>query len=126
MSYFSIQKRKFILSGLGFLSGLTAPELLYASLADPKKRLILIELAGANDSLNMLVPFRDDQYYALRPNISLAAKSLIQLDDQFSFNQSLISAMPIWERGELAVVHGLSVSEGGAVCLPAQAALGYR
>ena len=35
------------------------------------KRLILIELSGANDGLNTVIPFGDHRYKELRPNIGL-------------------------------------------------------
>lgn len=71
------------------------------------KRIVLIELAGANDGLNTVIPHSDERYYELRPNLGLGKSDLISLDTGFSFNKSFARAMPLWESGELATVHGL-------------------
>ena len=96
------------------LSGLTvlpvAPKLARAntSLLDTShKRVILLELSGANDGLNTIVPFKDDRYHKLRPSIGLKSADIISLDDYFGFNNALSELMPLWENGDMAVVHGL-------------------
>jgi len=71
------------------------------------RRLILLELSGANDGLNTVVPYSDERYYGLRPKIGLRGKQLIKLSDDFAFHHGLQQLMPLWEDGELAVIHGL-------------------
>ncbi len=71
------------------------------------RRIILLELAGANDGLNTLVPWSDDRYHELRPTIGLGKKQIIQLTDDFAFHAGLKELMPVWEAGQLAMVHGL-------------------
>ncbi len=71
------------------------------------RRVILLELAGANDGLNTLVPYSDDRYYRLRPTIGLSAKQLVNLNDDFALHNGLSDIMPLWDNGELAAVHGL-------------------
>lgn len=72
-----------------------------------KRRLVLVELAGANDGLNTLVPFTNDHYHTLRPTIGLSAKDVFKLDSHFGLHPSLAPLMPIWEAGELAWLQGL-------------------
>lgn len=67
----------------------------------------MLELAGANDGLNTLVPHSDERYHQLRPTIGLPQKKLITLDDEFAFNHSLRELMPLWENSEVAVIHAL-------------------
>ena len=45
------------------------------------QRLILLELTGANDGLNTLVPYSDNRYYRLRPKIGLPQSKIITLDE---------------------------------------------
>lgn len=71
------------------------------------RRVILLELSGANDGLNTVVPYQDDRYYELRPKIGLSADKVITLDNEFALHKSLKPIMPLWESGEFAVVHGL-------------------
>jgi len=71
------------------------------------RRIVLVELAGANDGLNTLVPIRNDHYHSLRPTLSLAPHEVIDLQDDFALHNSLKPLMDTWERGEMAWVHGL-------------------
>ncbi len=71
------------------------------------RRVILLELSGANDGLNTLVPYSDQRYYELRPTIGLTTNKLISLDQEFALHNSLQKLMPLWEAGQFAMVHGL-------------------
>jgi len=92
-----------LLSGLSVLPLL--PELTMANTSH--RRVILIELSGANDGLNTVVPYKDDRYHELRPKIGLKGNDVISLDDHFAFNSAMQELMPLWERDEMAVIHGL-------------------
>jgi len=71
------------------------------------RRVVLVELAGANDGLNTLVPARDDNYHRLRPTIALGASERIDITDSLSFHYALKPLMPLWESQQLAWVQGL-------------------
>src|SRR5437588_12639896 len=45
------------------------------------KVLVIVQLAGGNDGLSMLVPYADDIYHRERPVIGHDAKSLLKLND---------------------------------------------
>ena len=56
------------------LSGIVMPVVplkIAKAYADKGRRLILIELSGANDGLNTVVPITDHRYREHRPNIGL-------------------------------------------------------
>ncbi|MBX2823480.1 MAG: DUF1501 domain-containing protein [Gammaproteobacteria bacterium] len=72
-----------------------------------QRRLVLVELSGANDGLNTLVPFKDERYHALRPNLGLHERDLISLNPDFGLHNELQPLMATWEAGELALVQGL-------------------
>lgn len=78
-----------------------------ASNAFSGKRLLLVELAGANDGLNTLVPFRHDKYHKIRPRLALQENQTIRAEDEFAFHVGLEPLMPFWEKQNLAWVHGL-------------------
>ena len=71
------------------------------------RRLVLIELSGANDGLNTVIPNKDHRYRELRPNIGLDKSETISLSDDFGLHESMEPIGRIWESGEMAVVHGL-------------------
>jgi uncharacterized protein (DUF1501 family) len=72
-----------------------------------KKLLILVELKGANDGLNTLVPYADPAYASLRPIIGIKRDQVLQLTDQFGLHPSLEPLMPLWKNKQLAAVMGL-------------------
>ena len=43
--------------------------------------LVVVELSGGNDGLNTVVPFGDDDYYRLRPNLGIRNLSLMIILD---------------------------------------------
>lgn len=69
--------------------------------------LILIELKGANDGLNTVVPYSDPAYATLRPRIRLARDTLLQLSEREALHPALKPLLALWESKELAVVQGL-------------------
>ncbi len=94
--------------GLALPAGISLPaSQLLAQTAASGKRLLLVELSGANDGLNTLVPYRNDLYHKLRPVLSLTNKEIVMLDDDTGLHSSLKELMPLWEQGDLAWVDGL-------------------
>ena len=44
--------------------------------------LVVFEMSGGNDGLNTVVPYADDRYYRLRPNIGIRPDKVHRLDDR--------------------------------------------
>ena len=76
-----------------------------AALSD--RVLVLVELKGGNDGLNTVVPYADDHYYRLRDTIAIRRDDVIPLDTQAGLHPELRDLLPLWEKGELAVVQGV-------------------
>lgn len=73
---------------------------------DPAPILVVLEMSGGNDGLNTVVPYAEDNYYRLRPTLGIQKSSLLELDDQFGFNPGLQGMQALWQRDELALIHG--------------------
>jgi len=71
------------------------------------KILLLVELRGGNDALNMVVPYADRNYYQLRPNLGIPRERVLQLDERMGFHQKLEPLMEAWKAKELAVIQGV-------------------
>ncbi len=69
--------------------------------------LVLIELKGGNDGLNTVVPYSDEAYYVLRPQLGIARDQVIQLDEHVGLHPSLKPVMGMWQARELAIVQGV-------------------
>src|SRR6202142_4446149 len=85
--------------------GQAAAQLASQAKADGKI-LVVLELSGGNDGLNTLVPYGDDAYYKLRPNLGVPKKELRPIDDHFGFSGGMSGFERLYKDGKLAVVHG--------------------
>lgn len=69
--------------------------------------LVLVELKGGNDGLNTVVPYADEDYYALRPRLAIPREQVLQLDERTGLHPSLKPLLPLWQAKEIAIVQGL-------------------
>ena len=71
----------------------------------PKQRLVVIFQRGAVDGLNVVVPYREKNYYAMRPTIGIPQDKVVDLDGFFGLHPSLAPFKPLYDQGQLAIVH---------------------
>jgi uncharacterized protein (DUF1501 family) len=77
--------------------------------------LVCIFLRGAADTLNMVIPYGDDQYYKLRPTLSITAPSAgaesaeaaVRLDEFYAFHPHLRPLLPAFREGRLGIVQAV-------------------
>ena len=69
--------------------------------------LVVVELSGANDGLNSVVPYRDDAYYRARPKLGIRPDKLRKIDDQFGFQSTMAGFERLYKDGRMAIVHGV-------------------
>lgn len=68
-------------------------------------RLVVIFQRGAVDGLNVVVPYREKNYYSMRPTIAIPEKNVLDLDGFFGLHPSLAGFKPLYQSGQLAIVH---------------------
>lgn len=99
--------RRESLSFFGATSLFSLLPLSYAKAAMSKKYLILVELQGANDGLNTVIPFEDRHYYNLRPTIGIPKKDILTISKNVGLHFSLKGLAKMYETGELKIVQNL-------------------
>ncbi len=111
-SHTNITRRDLLkaLGALGITAGLPLPSAMAAAKND-KRILVVVEMSGANDGLNTLVPYADDQYYRLRPRISVAANKVRKIDDHYGFNPGMLGFERLYKDGKMAIVHGCGYAQ---------------
>jgi len=93
-------------------------ETIFAHPAIPADRDILVCVfqRGAADGLNALVPYSDPDYALKRPGIAVPAPGMagggIYLDGDFALHPALAPLKPIYDAGDLALVHATGVPHG--------------
>ena len=75
-----------------------------------QKVLIAIFQRGAVDGLNMIVPFGEPDYYRARPTLAIAkpgssSDAALDLDGFFGLHPRMKPLKPLWDSGNLAIVH---------------------
>src|SRR6202522_3042244 len=70
-----------------------------------KKKLVVLFQRGAADGLNVVVPYKEKNYYAMRPSIAIQEKDVLDLDGFFGLHPSMASFKPLYDQGHLAIVH---------------------
>ncbi len=118
----SVSRRFFIKGGGVALASLglatQSPSFLARALAQTnnrgrKKVLITIFQRGAMDGLNAVVPYGEQTYYDIRQNIAVPRPksgdqlTAIDLDGFFALHPALSPFKPIWDSGQLAIVHAV-------------------
>jgi len=69
--------------------------------------LVVLQMAGGNDGLNMVVPYADDIYYRSRPKLGLPADKVLKLNSYAGLNGKLTGLKSLFDEGHLSVVQGV-------------------
>ena len=114
----NITRRVFLKGGGIAMMGMSAmPSFLQraiaATAAPNKKKMVVLFQRGAMDGLNVVVPFGERNYYAMRPTISIpqprsgGSDAAIDLDGFFGLHPSLQPLEPLFHSGRLAIVQAV-------------------
>jgi uncharacterized protein (DUF1501 family) len=112
-----MKRRRFL---LGAVSGLTiaanADSFFAKALAQPPlpglpggasdRVLVVLNMQGGNDGLNMVVPHATREYYRYRPTLAVPANDVLRIDERIGFNPAMRSLKAMFDRGQVAVVQG--------------------
>lgn len=72
-----------------------------------KPALVVIQLAGANDALNTVIPYTNGLYYDFRPHISLAPEDVLPIDNDLGFHPEMGPIKALWDQGKVAIINGI-------------------
>lgn len=79
-----------------------------APAAAPSDRtLIIVQMAGGNDDLNMVVPYGDGNYLSARPTMRVEPSTVLPLDRGLGLNPTMGGLKEIWDANQLAIVEGV-------------------
>src|SRR5271170_718798 len=70
-----------------------------------KKKLVVLFQRGAVDGLNVVVPYQEKNYYAMRPSIAIKQNEVLDLDGCFGLHPQMAAFKPLYDQGHLAIVH---------------------
>jgi uncharacterized protein (DUF1501 family) len=105
-----MQRRKFLLTGAALgCSAAASPLLTPIAFAQApwENRLVVIILRGALDGLDVVQPFGDPDFAALRPSLA-GVEGLTDLDGYHALHPGLTPLLPLWQAQQLGFVHAVS------------------
>jgi uncharacterized protein (DUF1501 family) len=102
---FFLHKGVLALAGTTTIPGFLIRSVLAEAGPAPNRRLVVIFQRGAADGLNIVVPYREKNYYDLRPGIAIPPDKVIDLDGFFGLHPSMAAFKPLYDQGHLAIVH---------------------
>jgi len=70
-------------------------------------KLVVLQLTGANDYLNTVVPYTNPLYYDNRPTMHIPAEQVLQIDNEIGFNPNMQAVKRLYYEGKVAIIHSI-------------------
>ena len=71
------------------------------------RTLLVIHLAGGNDTLNTVVPYADPDYHAIRGALAVPAAQVLPLNALQGLHPSMAGIKWLYDRAKVAIVNGV-------------------
>jgi uncharacterized protein (DUF1501 family) len=69
--------------------------------------LVVLQLTGANDYLNTVIPYNNPLYRDNRPNVGIPEDKVLPIDEGLGFHPNMGPIKKIWDEGKMAIIHGI-------------------
>ena len=69
--------------------------------------VVVLQMTGANDYLNTIIPYTNEHYFDARPKVGIPADQVLPIDDQVGFNPNMGPIKKLWDDGKMAIIHGI-------------------
>jgi uncharacterized protein (DUF1501 family) len=69
--------------------------------------LVVLQLVGANDYLNTVVPYSNPLYYDNRPTVHIPEDQVLLIDDNLGFHPNMHTIKRLYDAGKVAIIHGI-------------------
>lgn len=106
-----LNRRKFIQTGSLASASLMLPKFLKAfekrKLEADHKIMVVVQLSGGNDGLNTVIPYRNDIYYKVRPELGIGSQKMLKLNDELGIHPALKGLKSLYDDGTLGVLNSV-------------------
>ena len=69
--------------------------------------VVILQLTGANDYLNTIIPYTSGEYRDNRPKVNIPQDQVLPIDDQLAFNPNMGPLKKMYDDGNMAIIHGI-------------------
>ena len=84
-----------------------------------------LQLTGANDYLNTVIPYTNPLYRDNRPNVGVPEDKVLPIDDTLAFHPNMGPVKRLYDAGKVAIIHGIGYANSPALALPFDGHLAY-
>ena len=69
--------------------------------------LVVLQMTGANDYLNTIIPYTNGHYRDARPRVSIPEDQVLPINDELAFNPNMGPVKKLYDEGKVAIIHGI-------------------
>jgi uncharacterized protein (DUF1501 family) len=69
--------------------------------------LVVLQMSGAYDALNTVIPYSDPLYMDYRPVLKVEPEQVLHIDDNVGFHPALAPLKALYDEGKVAVLQGI-------------------
>jgi uncharacterized protein (DUF1501 family) len=69
--------------------------------------VVVLQLSGANDYLNSVIPYTNPLYKDNRPRVGVAEEDVLPINDELGFHPNMGTMKNLYDEGKLAIIHGI-------------------
>ena len=69
--------------------------------------VVILQLTGANDYMNTIIPYTNGEYYDNRPKVRIPQDTVLPVDDELAFNPNMGPLKDMYDAGKVAIIHGI-------------------
>ena len=69
--------------------------------------VVILQLTGANDYMNTIIPYTNGEYYDNRPKVRIPQDTVLPVDDGLAFNPNMGPLKDMYDDGKVAIIHGI-------------------
>ena len=69
--------------------------------------VVVLQMTGANDYLNTIIPYTNEHYHDARPRVGIPADQVLPIDGELGFNPNMGPIKKLYDGGKMAIIHGI-------------------
>ncbi len=69
--------------------------------------LVVLQMSGAYDALNTIIPYADPLYIDNRPVLRVEPERVLAIDDRVGFHPAMAPVKELYDQGKVAVIQGI-------------------
>ncbi len=69
--------------------------------------LVVLQMSGAYDAVNTIIPYNDPRYADYRPVLKVAPEEVLHINDQVGFHPAMKPVKDLYDQGKVAVIQGI-------------------